>query len=106
MLGSSSNTLHVLTQSSQQALLGSITFICTAGEGTEAVTVEEPHPHPKFTVSSSAACRRKLSGSRVGAFSCLTLPALRIMSIYSPSCLVGQPNTFQRENITGSPNAT
>ena len=36
--------------------------------------------------------------ARVSAFSCLTLPALRIMRMYSLSCLVGQPNPFQRES--------
>ena len=84
-------TSYVLTQSSQQALRGSI-FICVAGEGTEALMVEEPHSYPKFTVSSTAECGHRLSGSRDGAFSHLALPALRIVRIRSPSCLVGQPD--------------
>lgn len=54
--------------------------------------VEEPHPYPKFTVSSTAECGHRLSASRDGAFSHLALPALKIMRICSPPCLVGQPD--------------
>lgn len=72
-----------------------ISFICIAGEILRCWVLERS---PQYTVSQSGA------GSvavwvRGGSFHSTVWLALGRVGMDLPSCLLGQPNTFQKENI-------